>query len=203
MDALPRSLASEPRESHWRNQTEEDRERYLKQISDDYFHIIDDYLIYANSCVKEYNKLSGFHGHWRKWTIIATGGLAAVNVLSAFELISKIEFLGLRLTSILTTIAAIYAVALTVAGNLENYFNAGEKAAGFRESRELFLTRYRKYWLRRVDLVQSFGFSPEACVNAGKVYTELVESDKDLRGKVLSLTEIQARGGVGNKHKHR
>jgi hypothetical protein len=97
-------------------------------------------------------------------------------------------------------VAAVYAVGLTIAGNLENFFNAGEKAAGFRESRELFLTRYREYLFKWVHFVESFGFSPRACINAGRVYNDLVESDRELRSKVQDLTEVKARsGGEGEK----
>jgi hypothetical protein len=198
-----RSAGNEPQESDWKNQSIEDRKRYLTQIQLDYFSIVDDYLAYANLCVKKYNWLSDFHGLWRKWTIIGTGGLAGLNALAAFELVGKVDVTkSIRLASILSAIAAIYAVGLTIAGNLENFFNAGEKAAGFRESRELFLSRYREHLYKWVHFVESFGFSEKACINAGRIYYELVEGDKDLRSKVKDLTEVMARGGGDTNGKH-
>jgi hypothetical protein len=63
--------------------------------------------------------------------------LAAINVCAALELL-KISLWNTSLSAILSGVAALYAAGLTVAGNVENFFNRGEQAAGFRETRDLY-----------------------------------------------------------------
>jgi hypothetical protein len=100
---------------------------------------------------------------------------------------------GVAVPALLSAFAAIYAVVLTISGNLENFFNAGEKAAGFRQSRDLFLTTYRIYSQKWLEYVEAFGYSPRACVNAARLNRQLVRIDENLRNKVKELTEVQPR----------
>ena len=77
----------------------------------------------------------------------------------------------------MNAIAALFAGGLTVAGNVENFFNKGEKAAGFRESRDLLLNRYREYCFKWLFYVEAYGKTGKACMNAGRLYRQLVGSD--------------------------
>jgi hypothetical protein len=124
--------------------------------------------------------------------IVATGGLAAINAIAAFELIGKAPslFSDVTIPAILSAFAALYAGCLTIANNVENLFNKGQKAAGFRESRELLLTAYREYYFRWVYFVESFGNTHKSYVNAGRLYHQLVDFDRELRGKLKQLTEV-------------
>jgi hypothetical protein len=189
----------QPKEQDFLNQTEEELQRFLNQSRTDFFTVIEEFRTHANIAGTQFKNSSDRHEKWRKWSIIATGGLAALNGFAAFELIGKVKFSvvngtdPIALASLLSAFAAIYAVILTILGNLENFFNAGEKAAGFRQSRDLFLTTYRVYLQKWLEYVEAFGYSPRACVNAARLYRELVRTDENLRNTVKELTEIQPR----------
>jgi hypothetical protein len=124
--------------------------------------------------------------------------LAVINVCAAFNLLNfpiwTSPSFAVTFPAVLNAIAALYAGALTVAGNVENLYNKGEKAAGFRESRELLLNRYREYCFKWFYYVEAYGKSGKACMNAGRLYRQLVDSDQELRQKVKQLTEVQGRG---------
>jgi len=98
------------------------------------------------------------------------------------------------LPAVLSAIAALYAGGLTVAGTVENFLNKGEKAAGFRESHELLLSRYYHYCFKWFYYVESYGKTGIACMNAGRLYRQLVDTDHELRQKLKQLTEVQGRG---------
>jgi hypothetical protein len=106
---------------------------------------VNDYLEQANLATQRYKEFSTSHNRWRFWTIMGTGGLAVINVCAAFQFFDVIVWGQTKLPTLLNAIAALFAGGLTVAGNVENFFNKGEKAAGFRESRDLLLSRYREY----------------------------------------------------------
>jgi hypothetical protein len=78
---------------------------------------------------------------------------------------------------------------------VENFFNRGEQAAGFRETRDLLLSRYREYSSKWLYYVEAYGKTPTACINAGQLYRQLVESDQELRQKIKQLTEVQGPTG--------
>jgi hypothetical protein len=161
--------------------------------------MIDEFRTHANMAGEQFKESSTRHEKWRKWSIIAGGGLATLNGFAAFELVGKVKFTivtgsdPVALASFLSAFAAIYAVMLTILGNLENFFNGGEKAAGFRQSRDLFLTTYRVYLQKWLEYVEAFGYSARACVNAARLYRELVRTDENLRSAVKESTEIQPR----------
>jgi hypothetical protein len=78
---------------------------------------------------------------------------------------------------------------------MESLFNRGEQAAGFRETRDLLLSRYREYSSKWVHYVEAYGKTPIACTNAGQLYRQLVDSDHELRQKIKQLTEVQGPKG--------
>src|SRR5262249_51407158 len=96
--------------------------------------------------------------------------------------------------ALLSAVAAVYAACLTVAGNVEYFYNWLDRAAGLRESRELLINQFRDYSAKWVYYVEAYGKTPKACANAGQLYRELVDSDQDLRLKLKDLTEIKERG---------
>jgi hypothetical protein len=176
---------------------------FIEHVGKDYLAILNEFMDYADAATDNYRRLSSTSEKWRKWTIVATGGLAAVNSLAAFDLVGRFTIPEpnnkITVPAILSAIAAVYAVALTVVGNLESFFNAGEKAAGFRESRELFITTYRAYVWRWKVSVEAFGVSGKACVNAARLYGRLIRTDRELRVKVKELTETQGSRGPAAK----
>jgi hypothetical protein len=104
----------------------------------------------------------------------------------------------------LNAIAALYAGFLTVAGNVGNFLNSGEKAQGFRESRDLLLDLYREYCFKWFYYVDAYGSnSAMACFNAGRLYRQLVDTDRGLRQKLKQLTAVQGRsvGEGGDKQR--
>jgi hypothetical protein len=182
----------EPAERDWKNQDPEIFTRYYDQTELDFFAIVDDYLVQANVAAGQFRSSSQWNSRWRFWTIMATGLLAAINVCAALQILDVPIWSGVtRLPILLNAVAALYAGFLTVAGNLENFFNYAEQAAGFRESRDLLLSRYREYRFKWEHYVEAYGRTPTACLNAGRLYRELVDSDQELRQKLKQLSDVQ------------
>lgn len=122
--------------------------------------------------------------------IIATGMLAILNTVAALKVFSDASW-----SPFLSAAAAFWAVALTIASNIENFQNRGERATGFRESRDLLLNRYREYYFKWFYYVEAHGRTPKACMNAARLYHQLVDSDQELRQKLKQLTEVHPRRG--------
>src|SRR5215469_11026631 len=183
----------EPSEHDWKSQDPEICAQYYAQTELDFFAIVDDYREQANIAAGRFRSSSQSHTRWRFWTIMATGVLAAINVCAALQILDfEVPFWkGVHLPILLNAIAALYAGCLTVAGNVENFLNRSERAAGFRESRDLLLSRYREYRFKWGYYVEAYGKTPMACLNAGRLYRELVESDQDLRQKLKQLSDVQ------------
>jgi hypothetical protein len=181
----------QPSPDDWKHQKPEVIARYYAQTESDFFGIVNDYLSQANSATNLYRISSLSHRRWRFWIIIATGMLAAINVCAALELLKIPLWKETSLSAILSGVAALYAAGLTVAGNVENFFNRAEQAAGFRETRDLLLNRYREYLSKWLYYVEAYGKTPTACINAGQLYRQLVDTDQELRQKIKQLTEVQ------------
>jgi hypothetical protein len=185
----------QPSPEDWKNQKPEVITQYYAQTESDFFGIVNDYLSQANLATNLYRRSSLSHRRWRFWLIIATGMLAAINVCAALDLLKIPVWPETSLSAILTGVAALYAAGLTVAGNVENFFNRGEQAAGFRETRDLLLSRYREYSSKWLYYVEAYGKTPTACINAGQLYRQLVDSDQELGQKIRQLTEVQGPAG--------
>jgi hypothetical protein len=187
----------QPSAEDWKNQEPEVTARYYDQTELDFFAIVNDYLNQANWAAERYRSSLLSHRRWRFWIIIATGILTAINVCAALALLEKPFWGEISPAAFLSVVAALYAAGLTVAGNVESFFNRVEEAAGFREMRDLLLNRYREYRSKWLYYVEAYGKTPAACVNAGQLYCQLVDSDQELRQKIKQLTEV--RGPKGDK----
>jgi hypothetical protein len=182
----------QPSLEDWQSQDPQTIAQYYAQTESDFFSIVDSYRQLANEAVAHYRGAARSHGRWRFWMIIAIGILALINVLATMQLLK--EGSPPWMPALLSAVAAVYAGCLAVAGNVETFLNWSERAAAFRESRELLLSRFREYSSKWVYYVEAYGKTPMACVNAGQLYRELVDFDQDLRQKLMQLTEVQGRG---------
>jgi len=190
----------QPTREDWEHQSKEIVDRYYAQAESDYFLIVNNYLDEANRAIERYNQEIASHIRWRIGVIVGTGLLAAINACAAFELMqvpSGIQIFttggsprDITIAVILTAIAAVYAALLTMAGTAESFLNKGEKAAGFRESHDLLVSRYRGYCFKWLHYVEAYGKTGAACMNAGQLYRQLVDSDPGLRNKLKQLTEV-------------
>jgi hypothetical protein len=184
---------SAPSVEDWKHLEPNVLEQCYEQIRIDFFGIVDEYLNQANFAASRYTFLSHSHSRWRFWTIIATGGLAAINICAAFDLAKAPIWGAMAVPALLSAVAAVYAGCRTVAGNVESFLNRAEQAAGFRESRDILLTRYRDYTSKWVCYVESYGKTPVSCMNAARLYRELVSSDQEIRQKLKQLTETKGK----------
>jgi len=182
----------QPSLEDWQSQDPQTIETYYEQTEAEFFNIVDSYRLQANEAVAYYRDAVRSHVRWRFWMIIAIGILALINVLATLQFLN--EKSPSWIPALLSAVAAVYAGCLAVAGNLESFFNWFDRAAAFREQRELLLNRFREYSSKWVYYVQAYGKTPKACVNAGQLYRELVDSDQVLRQKLKDLTEVQGRG---------
>src|SRR5690242_18385153 len=69
----------EPKEEDFINQSDDELQRFLEQSKIDFFTIIEEFRMHANIAGEQFKDSSSRHEKWRKWSIIATGGLAALN----------------------------------------------------------------------------------------------------------------------------
>jgi hypothetical protein len=187
---------AQPSTEEWANRDPEEIDHRYAQVELDYFRIVDDYLVQANAATDLYRDCIRDFQKWRFWTILATGGLAVVSGCAAFGFSNQKISPSSSITwsQIISAAAAIYAGFLTLAGNLENFFNFGEKAAGYREARDILLDRYREYTFKWFYYIEAFGRTPGGCCNAGRLYRQLIDSDQGLRHKLKQLTEVRGRG---------
>jgi hypothetical protein len=174
------SQVAEPSLEEWKHQDRKVVARYYAQTESDFFEIIDEYVEQANVHTRQYQRCEKSNARWRFGMIMATGGLAVVNVMAALDL-AKLWHLSM--------FAAVYAACLTAAGNAESFFNSRERALGFREARDQLLDRYLEFRSKWIYSVEAHGKTPKACMNAGRLYGQLVDSDQKLRQRLKKLTE--------------
>jgi hypothetical protein len=79
---------SQPSADGWETISNEVKLKYYAQAESDFFRIVDDYLEQANDATNRYKKLTISHSRWHFWTILATGGLAAINVAAVFNFLN-------------------------------------------------------------------------------------------------------------------
>jgi len=202
-DPQPENL-TEPDDTSWGSQPPQYMALYLGQLKADYFAIVEDYVAQADRAVEQYRVLMASNLRWRRSMIIATGMLAAINVCAALNLLnldipfgSSANPYKLSIPAVLNAIAALYAGALTVAGNIENLGRKAEKAIGFREARDLLLDQYWDYYFKWYRYAEPYGVSATACVNASRLCKQLIESDSALRKRLKQLTETPAQSNTG------
>jgi hypothetical protein len=185
----------EPSYEDWQRQDSTVITQYYEQAKADFFCVVDDYLDQANLAAERYSRYIAKYERWRLAMILSTGFLALINIAAAFELVRGMTLYNttVPVAVALTSFAALFAGALTVLGNIENFFRAGERAAVFRESHELLLNRYREYSAKWLYYVDPYGQTPLACMNAGRLYRQLTETDQQLRQKLKQLAQVQGR----------
>lgn len=184
---------STPAAEEWKERDQARVEHFYAQTESDYFAILNEYVEQANAAARRSRASIKSNAKWRFWLIIATGALAAINVCAALNILRvPVPFLtDVSLPQFLNAIAAIYAVCLTVAGNVESFFNYPEQSARSAEERDLLLSRYRQYYYKWLHHVEAYGPSPIGCSNAGRLYGELVTADHELRHSLKQLADVQ------------
>src|SRR5689334_16062143 len=173
---------SKPAVYDWADSSEEMRVNYYNQIETLYRSILLEFLAESNSCVDRVEKAHGEHTGWRRRLILATGGLAIINLLAAYASTggsAAWEFLRISLP----LLAAVYAAVLAIASNLESFYNFQGKAQAYRDSRELFLDAYREFEFLWQARVTPFYPRPQTCINAAEAYHAIVQRDRELRRK--------------------
>jgi hypothetical protein len=170
----------------WAQRTPEDRRLYVGFIEQFYVNILDEFFDEANACVGVVTSSLQSNTRWRLSLIALTGGLAILNLVTAFVAAHQSGTAGW--VASFTLLAALYAAGLAIVTNLESFFNYAGRAQAYRESRELFLDAYREFEMLWHVRVRPFGDRPEACANASELYRLLVERDRELRGKLKDLT---------------
>lgn len=185
------NLANYPSPEHWDEpaQTPESRGKFIDEIQEEYEHRLDEFVETANYCAGRARVYSQLYRRWRWIIIIATGLVVIVNIVAAYSVTSLDDSASfLTLARNLSISAAIAAAILAILANLENFSNPVERAQGYRESRELFVTAERRAKQRFRTFVIALYPSSVACRNATVLEAELAEIDRDLRMKLKELT---------------
>jgi hypothetical protein len=182
------NLANYPGPEHWddpANNAEERRE-FIDKVQDEYESRLDEFIDTADYCADRAKVYSRLYRRWRWIIIIATGLVVIVNIFAAYSVNT-----GSTVTNVATVVsilAAVAAAVLAILANLENFSNPVERAQGYRESRELFVTAERRAKQRFRTFVTALIPSPVACRNATVLEAEITEIDRDLRMKLKELT---------------
>jgi hypothetical protein len=191
-------LASMPGASidYWTALDDDSRELCYNQLTLFYDDLLEEFRTSANQSVAQYLGYSRLGQRWRLSLIVLTGLLALLNVLAT----SWPDTLdGKDVRAYISFAAAIYAVLLALATNLESYSNYADKKLGARDSRELYLDAYREFEMLRLTHVYPFGYSAQGCFNFHALYRQLVEKDVELRRKLKQLSETSERTPAGAK----
>ena len=181
---------------YWANQGDDARASACEQLDEYYETLLDEFRTSANEFVSQYKDNSDLGRWWRFWLILATGGLALVNVLASSW---PDSLAGKDVRGWMTFGAAVYAVLLALATNVESFHNYADKKLSARESRELFLDAYREFEMLRLTHVNPFGSTPQGCFNFHALYRRLVAKDAELRRKLKQLTVTGDRAPAGQK----
>jgi hypothetical protein len=184
----PKVLLIEAEFTRWEGITKEVRQQELGFINERFHELLNELYDTANLCVERHQILSKNHIWWRRTVIAGTGVVAVVNIVAANRSMKELT------AGIISVAAAVVAAVLSIIANLESFYNAAEKAQGYRESRELFLDAARDFDRRWDVYVRPFSDSPEACVNSAELYRQLVIKDSELRAKLKELTKTEGRG---------
>lgn len=181
---------------YWAGQDDDARANACQQLDEYYETLLEEFRVGANVFVSQYNDNSDLGRRWRFWLILSTGGLALVNVLASSW---PDGWNGGQVRGVMTFGAAVYAVLLALATNMESFHNYADKKLNARESRELFLDAYREFEMLRLTHVNPFGSTPQGCFNLHALYRRLVAKDVELRRKLKQLTVTGDRTPAGQK----
>ncbi len=197
-DAAAAGEASIPDASleYWISLNDESREEALGLIDDYYDTLLEEFVASANAFVDEYKGHAKLSRRWRFWLIVLTGGLALLNVLATSWPDSTPDR---YIRADISFAAAVYAVLLALATNVESFHNYADKQLSARDSRELFLDAYREFDMLRLTYVYPFKTTPQACFNLNALYRRLVAKDAELRRKLKQLTTTGGPAAAGQK----
>jgi len=177
----------------WSVITPQIRQRELGVFNDRFHELLNELYDSANLCVDLYQSFAKTHVYWRRTLIVGTGFVAIVNLLAANDKVTSWS------GETFSVVAAVLAVILAILANLESFYNAAEKAEGYRQSRELFLDAARDYDHRWDVYVRPLSDNAEACVNAAELYRQLVAKDSELRAKFKELTKRERKPAKGGE----
>jgi hypothetical protein len=181
---------------YWAGQDDDARADACEQLNEYYETLLDEFRTSANEFVAQYKDNADLGRRWRFWLILLTGGLALVNVLASSW---PDGWDGAQVRGCMTFGAAVYAVLLALATNVESFHNYADKKLSARDSRELFLDAYREFEMLRLTHVNPFGSTPQGCFNLHALYRRLVAKDAELRRKLKQLTVTGDRAPAGQK----
>jgi hypothetical protein len=177
------------------------RQKILTTLWRKYSSVLELMLQSANTAVEGYHAASSNYKKWRIWLISATGMLAIINVIGAYDLQAvfppNYAALVTVMKSYLSLTAAVVAATIALFSNIESFLNYAELRSTQRQTRELFLDGFRDFESLWHIHVAPFGFGAQACYNATFLYRRLIERDRELRRKLatdLKTTATQAAG---------
>lgn len=180
--------------SYWETRSSGDRQEFLKDVNEKYTALLTEFANHANICVTHFEQYVKYHTWWRRILIVATGGLAIVNVLIAHG--SGGSKWAAATIAWIAVIAAIYAAILAILQNLESFHHFPQRVQAFRETRETYLDAARDFEMQWEVHVRALSDSSMACMNAEILYQELVGKDRQIRVQVKEATQIEARGAA-------
>ena len=177
---------TEQTEEFWESRSQEERRHYYMQIDSNYHTIVDEFFNLADDSVDRFQVFSKSNTNWRWAITILAGMLAILNVVVAYTAKSTNIWLEQ-----LPLMAAVFASIIAIVTNLENLNKYGDRAQAYREVREVLLNAAREYEMLWHIYVRPFSDSPQACINAAKIYKQIVSKDQEIRGQTKELTKTR------------
>jgi hypothetical protein len=179
----PASILVQAELTRWQSILVETRQDELKFMDERFHDLLNELYDSANVCVDSYQTFSKSHTKWRCGIIVGTSVVAVTNLIAAYKDVRN--FAG----GIVSLLAAVLAIGLTMLASLESFYNSSKKAQAYRESRELFLDAARDFDRRWDVYVRPFTDTAEACVNGAELYRQLIAKDSEIRAKYEELTQ--------------
>ncbi len=182
----------EPDRSYW---AENDPQNMADHI-DLHCEIFNSYLEYykkrADAALRTSAKRKQQYRWWKGAIIILTGSLAIQNILVANGGGVEIPFVSFDSAIVEgAVVAAILSAIIGIVVNFDSFFAFADVAETNRSIRELYLDAHREYETRWVVYVESYGCSPEACLNATRLLRAIQDRDLSLRNEERQLSRIR------------
>lgn len=175
----------EQTEDFWIHQSQEERRHFMEQIDLSYHTIVNEFFETADLSTDKYLKFSKSNKRWRRWITVLAGMLAILNILVAYTTTLQKEIFPL-----LPLLAAVFASVIAIFSNLENLYKYADRAEAFGDVREISLNAAREYEMKWHVYVRPFIDNPKACMNAAKIYQQIIEKDQEIRGQTREMTHI-------------
>jgi hypothetical protein len=180
---------AEQSEEFWASRTQKERRHYYSQIDLNYHTIVDEFFKSADNSVDKFRSFTKSHVKWRWLITILAGVLATLNIIVAYT--AKLDDVVWLKYLQLPLVAAVFASIIAIVSNLENLNHYADRAQAYREIREMALNAAREYEMFWHIYVRPFSDSPKACVNAVKLYRQVIEKDEEIRGQTKELTKAK------------